>query len=156
MGEFKGLMWIKFASEELRNSVVRTLGPLRLQHGSSGIWINRDRPVEERCQMSYLYAIKKLMVTWEFAKGSLWVDENTRQLYWNEDVVTSTSVRDGELHVAFGSTWQDFLQEGNIDEIYDKANASLQKSLRIKSKGKGKGKSKAKGSSTINIDWQDY
>eukprot|EP00973_Karenia_brevis_P006607 898000-Karenia_brevis.AAC.1 len=105
-GDFKGMIWLKFSSEDARNFVVQSIGKARLFHGDNAIWINKDRAIEERCQCSFLYAVKKLLVQWSFSKNSLWVDEDGMTLQWNDQMVASTHVIDGQLRIDFGDTWQ--------------------------------------------------
>ena len=83
---------------------------------------------------------KRLLISWQFAKASLWVDENDMALYWNGDEVISCKIDNDNLQCKFGESWKEYLQQGNIEELYAKANGSLQKSLMSQAKGKGKGK----------------
>eukprot|EP00973_Karenia_brevis_P013787 1871234-Karenia_brevis.AAC.1 len=73
-------------------------------------------------------------------------------------MVARTSVDDGQLRIDFGATWEDYLSEGNLEEIYGRAQSSLQRSLTARSKGKAKGKGKGKTKSTqvFGIDAEDY
>ena len=66
---------------------------------------------------------------WQFAPSSLYVDEESYALFWNDDKIVSTSLCDNQLHVQFGATWQEFLSQGDLQAFYSKANSSLQKSL---------------------------
>ena len=81
-----------------------------------------------------------MLVSWNFSKQSLWVDEKSFQLFWNGDLVVETAIQNNELACHFGDTWQAFLQEGDIEAIYAKNNDALKRSLLIQAKGKGKGK----------------
>eukprot|EP00973_Karenia_brevis_P093485 12417521-Karenia_brevis.AAC.1 len=77
-------------------------------------------------------------------------------LTWNGDLVANTYIDQGQLRTRFGETWEDFLKEGNLNEIYEKANQSLQRSLFAKSKGKGTGKSKGGQCKVFGINAEDY
>ena len=67
-----------------------------------------------------------------------------------------THIRDDILQGDFGDTWEEFLKEGNIEDMYIKSCSSLSKAMMAKSKGKGKGKMKMKPNSNWTIDWEDY
>ena len=92
---------------------------------------------------------------------SLWVEESDRSLYWNGDLVVSTSVSSDKLVCSFGPTWQEFLQQDSkeAEDLHAKASLSLQRALLMKSKGKGKGKMNAAPiRKTVfgNVDIEDY
>ena len=129
-------------------------------HGEQKIWINTDRPIQIRSQFSFLYGVKKFFVSWDFARRSLWVDESDHALYWNGDLVVSTSIVNEKLSCTFGPSWKDFLLQGNLEELYTKANNALQKSSILQSKGKGKGKTESmqsqQSSQVFDVDVTDY
>ena len=139
-GEYKGIIFIKFACRKDRDYAVENLIKANLNHSSQKIWVTSDRPIRLRCQLSCLFGIKRLLSSWQFSKASLWVDENDMTLYWNGDIVASTCIMNDRLQCSFGNGWKDYLMQGNIEEIYVKANESLQRSLIAQGKGKGKGK----------------
>ena len=97
-----------------------------------------------------------MLIEWQFAPGSLYVDEEAFALYWNDDLVTSTSILNDHLHIEFGATWQAFLEQGDMQAIYSKADTALQKSLLRRSKGKGKGKEKQENNTVFGIPMNDY
>ena len=161
-GDFRGMLFAKFRSTDARDHAVETLAKAKLHHGSRYIWINKARPAPIRCQFSLLYGVKKLLKSWMFSAGSLWVDEDDHALLWNGDPVVSTSIVNEKFSLAFGPAWKEFLLQGNLAEIYSTANSVLQKSIVVQREGKGEGKGKGKNvqiqsvPQVFGIDVEDY
>ena len=65
-------------------------------------------------------------------------------LYWNDDMVAYTYVMSDHVEIEFGRTWQEFLEQGNLRDLWRRSDESLQAACMRKAKGKGKGKGKGK------------
>ena len=78
-GDFKGIMFAKFRSTDARDHAVQEFSKARLSHGMNEIWCNKDRPVPVRCQLGFLFAVKKMLASWQFK--ALWVEEDDFALY---------------------------------------------------------------------------
>ena len=125
-----------------RDQCVIAFAKAQLYHGENRVWITADKPVETRVQHSVLFKIKQMLVDLQFARTSLWVDEQTCTLSWNGDLVMRTHVCNDRIEAEFDDTWQDFLAEGNLGSIMSNAVSVLHTAFTAKSKGKGKDKSK--------------
>ena len=153
-GDFKGIIFMKFASQHERNQYIQAFAKQRLSHGSNRIWITADKPMELRVQHALLFKVKKLLIDWQF-KG-LWVDEANNSLSWNGDLVMQINIHNNHLDLQYGDTWQAFLQQGNLDELINNAVSSLHNASIAKTKGKGKGKINHEEKQTYSAVWEEY
>ena len=127
-----------------RKTIVNKFRQAAPYNDTRKIWITNDKPVTERVPSSILFGIKKELVEWGFAKGSLWVDEQEKSISWNGDLIMSVDCSNHELKIAYGDSWKEFLSSGSIDDMIQKGNHKLQRSNSAQSKGKGLGKGKGK------------
>ena len=163
-GDYKGINFAKFGTPVDRNEAVSMFGKAQVFHGEHRVWISPDRPMDVRCQLKFLFAIKNSLVeACDFSKNGLWVDDSDLALYWHGDLVASTRIDADVLQVAFGPTWQEYLKEINVTDLYAQSNEVLQMSLASRAKGKGKGKGKGEGKHDVahptqvfGVSMEDY
>ena len=79
-GEYKGLLFAKFASHRDRNAAVGKLRQAREQQGDNKVWAKADAPLEQRVAESFLFGVKKTFVDWGCKRGKVWVDTSALTL----------------------------------------------------------------------------
>ena len=58
------------------------------------------------------------------------------------DCIAKVEISDGKIVVTYGDDWEEFLKEGNLNELIEKSNQMLDRSGFAVGKGKGKNKGK--------------
>ena len=145
--DFKGILFAKFDSKDSRNRSVESFRKASLSRSGSKCWASEDAPIEERASKSFLFGIKNLLIQWGFGKFELWVDTKRFEIYLNDEFIASAATNpSANLEFKFGEGWEEYLKEGNLDEIVSKANNMISRS-RSHNPGKGKEKSKLKSKS---------
>ena len=141
-GEFNGMLFAKFKSQQLRDWAVGVLGKAKLQHEGAKIWVTKDLPLMEIIERSVLFGMKNLVVEWGVPKSDVWVDADANTVSVEKEMALEAKVNDGVLVVRYGKEWQEYLKSEAWATIIEKAKSRLE--ILRNGKGTGKGKSKAK------------
>ena len=96
-----------------------------------------------------LRGIRKLCLSWGFQKQAVWIDENNFTVNFNMNRIAKVDISDGKIFVTYGDDWEEFLKEGNLNELIEKSNQMLDRSGFGLGRGKGKDKGKQRGNLTI-------
>ena len=150
-GDFNGILFAKFDSQNLRNQSVERFRKASLSRNGQRCWATEDSPIEERACKNFLFGVKNLLLEWNYGKFEIWVDVKKFEIYFGEDeLIASVSVTpEKEMEFSYGEGWENYLREGKLDKIISKAKEMLSRSLgTTKGKGKNKGKSKSKSKSS--------
>lgn len=70
-GDFIGVIFCRFGSELKRDKVVKSIRRMSCNIGKNTVWCKPDMPLEECIPRGALFAIKKMMVEWGYAKKAL-------------------------------------------------------------------------------------
>ena len=144
-GDFKGMLWCKFANETDRNKMIKHFGQAAFKVEGKRVWSKPDLPLDQRLPIEILFAVKKMMVGWEWAKEALWVDEAERQLtIGGNELVLEVSILNKSSNFNFGEGWGEHLRCDELEKIMKDADAKLLSAGAKPSKGLGKGKPKGK------------
>ena len=149
-GDFNGILFAKFDSQNLRNQSVERFRKASLSRNGQRCWATEDSPIEERACKNFLFGVKNLLLEWNYGKFEIWVDIKKFDIYFGEDeLIALVSVTpEKEMEFSYGEEWENYLRKGKLDEIISKAKEMLSRSLgTTKGKGKNKGKSKSKSKS---------
>ena len=146
-GDWKGLLFIKFATKSDRDAAVIMIRTSKWKYGSNEVWAKADLPIETRVQQGVLFAIKKYMVSWGYAQKAVWVDTEKLILQIGTDIVIQVRIIDKNLDVQIQPGWE--LNGEEIAKIIDDAKQKLMKGM-TPTKGLGKGKEKGKATGSIH------
>ena len=139
--EFDGLFCANFSSPEDRAKNLNILKAKIVELGNKEIWANVDLPASVRAPDSFLFALEKQLVAWDFAKGSVFVvvDGPSKILKVEGKTVLTIACADGHLNCEWEEEWK------NWDELQKSAELKLllEHGKKILTSG-GKGKSKGK------------
>ena len=145
-GDFKGMAFCKFESKENRDKAVNIFDQQRFKHGEHNIWANPDLPVVDRQTNSFLFAAKKTMVGWGWAKTSIYADKALGALTLGNQgaKILSVIMVGGDLTFQIESDWKTEIlgDDGNdtsIAKLLEEANTKI-KNSGAGTKGLGKGK----------------
>ena len=141
-GDFNGMVFCKFQTEVEKEQAISIVRANTLTYGDKEIKMWPDAPAVERIPKSFLFALKRLLLKWDYDKKSLWVDEAGKILKIGDEIVISTGVDGTDLITDFGEGWADFLRCAELEEMMKTHKERLKRSLTPK-KGTGKGKGKA-------------
>ena len=148
-GDFKGLLFAKFATKVDRDKAVGKFRQAKLENLGEKVWAKPDKPVEKRVPEMFLFGLKKTMVqTWGWNKFAVWVDEAELTLKAEGELVVTASVVEGSGSKKLvcdwngeWATWQQLQRSSELAQLLLKAEETLGKT----SGNKGKGKNGNKG-----------
>ena len=60
-GEFRGIIFAKFDSEEKRDSAVKLLRQSSLREGGNAVWVKPDKALHQRTLRSFAFGAKYLL-----------------------------------------------------------------------------------------------
>ena len=139
-GDFKGLIWVEFASDNDRDAAIQHVKNAGTLLGTDRVWANVERPVEERVPSSILGRAKQLFIKWGVPKEQLWVDRDTNTLSYDNKIAIKTKVIDLELKIDFHDDWAEYVKGDDWDKLVKETVGGLDKKRAQYVKGKGKGK----------------
>ena len=107
------------------------------------VWCKPDLPVHVRAPISFLFGLKKLLVSWEFNEKAIYVDESSSTMEICKVPILETSSQDGVLKLKWlnqkWQEWGDLHKSELFQELHKKCNTSLLAGFEQRSKGIGKG-----------------
>ena len=137
--DFNGLIFAKFQSKEVRDSVVDFLGKVEMQSSGVRIWVQEDLPLPERVEMGILFGLKKLLVSWgEVAKSDCWVNKESRTLEVEKAFAVQVKVVHGALDIKYGDQWDSYLEGKEWKALVEKHESKIASGKDSKGVGKGK------------------
>ena len=145
IGDFTGILFCKFDSKIARDSAVLKYTRARISHGGQIAWSRPDLPIERRVPETFLFALKKQLVAWEYTKQEVRVDTDQLTLKIDGEVIVQASVKDKELELIWEPTWlawDDLINSQELAALKAKASNAL---TRAGQSGKGKGKKGSAG-----------
>ena len=107
-GDFRGLLYAKFDSSIVRDKFIEKMKGTTLKQGSSRIWVDEARSLDDQSLRGFLFGLKKLMVTWDYEKRDLWVDTDTCALSFGTDTVATAQITDNGkgIEVVWGNGFE--------------------------------------------------
>ena len=107
-------------------------------------FMNADQQIQIRAPKSFPFALKRLLIEWGFARGSIYVDTSLLLLTVEGKSVVQAIVKDYELDVQWlsdeWSQWQELRGDPGYLELQVASQERLNKAKLSISKGKGKSK----------------
>ena len=86
-GDFRSILFAKFASKADRDTAVHVMQKARLQVASDRVWSKPDQPLEKRLKASTVLGAKHVMVQWGWAREDLWADTELGTLWLGNDQI---------------------------------------------------------------------
>ena len=117
-GEFRGMLWMVFASQSQRDLVVEFLNKQKVAMTSRVIWVAPDLPLPMRVEKKFLFALKKLLLTWGWQGFETRVDISSRSLSIDGKVIVVVDAHDQQFDVRFADQWQDRLKDDALDKLF--------------------------------------
>ena len=145
-GDFKSVIFAKFASKGQRDTAANLLQKARMTEGGSPVWARPDHPLEMRVLRSLVFGTKYVMKQWGYS--GLWADaeEGTGVLWYGSDLVFSVKIVDRNLSIDYGPGWEEFLNDDGFPDFTDKLAALNNKLQQARPLNKGVPKGTGKGS----------
>ena len=141
--EFKDVVFVRFSNPESMEAMVDTIKAKSLKLSGNAIWSNPDRPAHVRAPLRFLFGLKKLLVSWDFNKKAIYVDEASSTLEICNVPILEAISQEGSLKLNWLSPkwehWGDFQTNANFQDLKEKCNATLKEAHEQRSKGAGKG-----------------
>ena len=109
------------------------------------VWCGPDRPLQERVPLGFLVGVKKLLISWNFNKKAIKVNEEEMVLSVGGKDVLQAVVEDNVLTMKWMADdwekWSDFTDSGELAVLIAKAGERLTNLGEGGTNGWGKGKS---------------
>ena len=150
--EYKGTVFAKFAGPEAATSAVSAISKKRPQCKGQQVWAKHDQPIHVRAPLSFLFGLKKLLVSpeWEFPKLSIRVNDETASMEYLGKAILKADVSDGGLKLSWlcdeWSQWHELQVDKDFSDLWQKWNGVLKQAHDRQLKGGGKAKGSGKNS----------
>ena len=145
-GDWKGLIWAKCNSFPQRDLLITKIPSMITTHlEKKKSWAEIDLPIDKRNAESVLFAFKRMLVNWEFPKGSVRVDTDDCSLKISEKVVLKAKVSDYVLQLRWCDgdceSWEELQTSVELETIRKAAQEKLDRAKGFAGIGNiGKGK----------------
>lgn len=98
-GQFKGLLFIKFGMQADRTNAIEKFRQAKLQYSGKMIWAKPEQAVDMRVCESYLFALKKILVSWGYTASEVKVEIDTpcKFLQINGEKVVTITAKDNKI-----------------------------------------------------------
>ena len=141
-GSFNGVIFAKFASAVMRDQAVKSFNAMKINLMDKQAFMSPDLPMEVRMQRRVLFGLKKLLVEWQFSKGSVYVDTGNFTLLVEDVLVLKVSVQNFKVSMEWMDerwrTWPDLHDNHEFQVLVESTEENLAAAQVRKSKGKGK------------------
>ena len=117
-GEFRGMLWMVFASQSQRDLVVGSLNKQKVAMTSRVVWVALDLPLPMRVEKKFLFTLKKLLLTWGWQGFETRVNISSRSLSIDSKLVVVVDAHDQQFDVRFADQWQDRLKYDALDKLF--------------------------------------
>jgi hypothetical protein len=142
-GDFKGVIFAKFATRSDRDEAVKLLKKEGLKEHGRDVWAKESLPIETRAPRTLLLGLKYLLKGWDIHAK---VDEGMTQLTVGVEKVLSVSISGNKLNIEWEEAWGAWEELVNYQEVKDLIAKSTTMLERANGKAKGKGPAKGRGS----------
>ena len=113
---------------------------MRYKRDHKFVWAKIDYPLPIGVQHSFLYGLRKLLLTWGFDKRAIAVDEIQMLLKIGDCQVVNTEVINGKFICNLRSLWLQWKDFQNDTDVKNLLQVAADKSSKGPPPGKGKGK----------------
>ena len=95
--EFNGLLFAKFSSMAERDTAVEVFRNGKYTCGDFKVWAKIDKPIEGRVPETFLFALKKILISWGFDRKDVRVEIDTadKHIIVEGKKIISANVKDG-------------------------------------------------------------
>ena len=106
----------------------------QLEDQLEDVWVKADLPVKVRAKNGFLLGLKRLLVSWGYAKSSIYADLDMVLVRAGDEQIVEIKEDKLVWHPDW-SSWSDLINDLNVQDLLTKYEE-----LMSKSGGKGKGK----------------
>ena len=150
---FKGVMIMKFgAPEHAERAMAAVQDKCTKENQQSGaqpgaanrLWCNFEETIEQRVSISFLFALRRELITWNYAAKSITIDTDKQVMKVQKKEVLKVvgvmgdEVKDEWLDASWAQ-WSQLQQSPELNKIREEASGKLARSRAETSKGAGKG-----------------
>ena len=141
--EFRGIVFADFATKDDRDGAVNIVKSLKDHINGQKVWADAAEPIDIRTMKSFLFALKKQMVAWEYGEKEVWVDKVAGTMSIAGKPVLKVAVMGASMKLTWcddeWASWDLLQQAPELGELIKGAELKLQKGS-----GGGKGKNSGK------------
>ena len=144
-GEFRGIIFAKFDSEEKRDSAVKLLRQSSLREGGNAVWAKPDQVLHQRTLRSFAFGAKYLLTKW--GDKGIWADPDTGSVLQggkDGDSIITASISGQTINVTYATGWEKYLTDEAHPEFKDMLKLLEDKLGNSTDPGKGVGKGHGK------------
>ena len=144
--DFNGLIFLKYPEAKAALHVIESFNNASRQYGGKPVWCKQDFPFSERVCRSFLFGLRKTLISWEFNKNSVSVDESTLSFSVEGKPVLSVSVstNDDSIDIEWieqaWAEWNELRSSNEFTSLQATATKKLTAAAEKRAKGTGKGK----------------
>jgi hypothetical protein len=105
-GDYNGILWARFPSRADRDRAMESIGQANIKHPDGRVlWMRPDLPAEVRIPGSLLFAFKRPLVDWGFARSIVRVETDTACVKVGGEHALSVKNVDGQITCAWHGAW---------------------------------------------------
>ena len=130
---FKQMLWIRFASSAQRSNALQALISDRPSMSNHQIWMSEDLPLDMRCEKSFFFWLKRLLISWGWLGSETRVDLESGMLLIDGHVTITMKIECGKIKISYADGWEARLD----DPAYHALIRSIDEKLKKKPVSKG-------------------
>ena len=129
-----------FKDESERNIAYARFRNCALTYGKNSIWSAPSLPLDRRIPQSFLFAFKRLLLSWEFNKAAVRVNTDETSLKVEGKFVCKAEAHDHKLRISWNPEWESWNDLHNDEAFKNLIQSCSSKLARGGAASKGKGK----------------
>ena len=134
-----GMLFCSFKTEAERDAAVSAMRMEPMSYMGQSIWAAPSMPLQSRISQSFLFGLKRLLVSWGFRKQSIKVDPDDMSMHVENKIVCTASCTNNKLVLNWEDRWKNWKELHTDVEFVRLLEICRSKLLRgTASKGKGK------------------
>ena len=141
--EFKGILFAKFASPQVAQTITESFSKARPNMSGKHVWCKFDQPIEARVPKSFLLGLRWQLVQWGFEKQDVRVDDEHMIMKVGGVPVLQVVIDGQKLNTNWldssWALWPDLQQSKELQTLVQSASDKLKASFDNRAKGNGKG-----------------
>ena len=100
------MLFCSFTAEAERDAAVSAMRMEPISYMGQSIWVAPSMPLQSRMSQSFLFGLKRLLVSWGFRKQSIKVDTDDMSMHVENKIVCTASCTTNKLVLNWEDRWK--------------------------------------------------